>query len=163
NAEHNEEEAELIREAYRRFLLDESISAIARDWQQRGVHQPSGREWTAQRLRVLLGSARNAGELTVRGGAVVGDATGKSIVDREKIILSHCDDRAAALAGDVDGLELRRQRLRDIAELEGLDDDLRARMREVGDLIRTRRTELDRVGSGSILTMLPDGKELASM
>ncbi|MHB8671638.1 MAG: recombinase family protein [Acidimicrobiales bacterium] len=61
----NETEAAVIREGVAKVLAGWSFSAVAIDWQERGLVQPSGKPWNQDRVRVLLGHPRNAGHLTM--------------------------------------------------------------------------------------------------
>jgi DNA invertase Pin-like site-specific DNA recombinase len=78
-----EDEAELVREAYRRVLQGESPWLIAKDWLARGVRGSSGSAtaFTGANLHRMLQRARYAG-LMEREGRIVGDAAWPGIVDR---------------------------------------------------------------------------------
>ena len=56
-----EDEAEVIREAARRILAGESLGSLCRDLAARDVRTTTGRHWTPQMMRRLLGSARVSG------------------------------------------------------------------------------------------------------
>jgi DNA invertase Pin-like site-specific DNA recombinase len=63
----NEAEAALIREAVARFLDGESLNAICRDWEARGIRTPAangdaeGKLWAPQTMAPMLRSERLAG------------------------------------------------------------------------------------------------------
>jgi site-specific DNA recombinase len=61
------EEADLITEAARRLLAGESLRQICFDWNERGAHTTTGREWTSSSLSQLLRSPRIAGLRQHRG------------------------------------------------------------------------------------------------
>lgn len=57
----DEHEADLIREAARRFLDGESLNGICGDWQSRGITSTSGKPWTSGSLSRMLRGERLAG------------------------------------------------------------------------------------------------------
>lgn len=75
-----EAEAEVVREGVRRVLAGDSIHAILRDWNRRGILTSAGGRWNASPLRRMLRSARiagardHAGTLVARGAipAIIG-------------------------------------------------------------------------------------------
>lgn len=86
------EEAELIREACRRVLANESMRSIALDWGSRGVvATQTGRAWTSNGLRHVLINPRIAGLRRYRPrdahdrvvSEAIFDAQWPAIVDRE--------------------------------------------------------------------------------
>jgi site-specific DNA recombinase len=77
----NPVEAELIREAAGRVLAGESVYAIARDWNLRGITTAGGKTWTTPALRWVLSGPRLAG-LRVHHGEIVGPAAWEPIIDR---------------------------------------------------------------------------------
>lgn len=77
------EEAELVREAVRRFIGGESIRSIALDWNRRGLRTTTGAAWTTNTLRTVLPSPRIAG-LRVHRGVVIGDAAWPAIITRQQ-------------------------------------------------------------------------------
>ena len=84
------DEAAVIAKGYLDVLAGESLSAITRDWNSKGV-TPRGKAWTRQAVRQVLGNPRNAGQRRHRQhndrGAknphlgIVGDAAWPAIVD----------------------------------------------------------------------------------
>jgi hypothetical protein len=98
-------EAEIIREAARRFLAGESLSSICRDLEARDVRTPGGNHWQPRTLRRLLASARISGrrEHTPRStwektrpllGEIVADAVWPAIITAED------SDRLRAMLSD---------------------------------------------------------------
>jgi DNA invertase Pin-like site-specific DNA recombinase len=79
----NSAEAALIRDAARRLLDGEvGVTAIAREWNERGLRRPrSARAWSATTVRAVLESPRNAG-LVQHQGEVVGVGNWPAIIDR---------------------------------------------------------------------------------
>jgi DNA invertase Pin-like site-specific DNA recombinase len=75
-------EAKAIRDAARRVLAGESLGAIARDWNRRGLRTVRGVEWSSDRVRDAIARPSVAG-LSVYRGEVVGDADWKPILDRD--------------------------------------------------------------------------------
>ena len=71
--------APLVREAYKDFLAGRTLSAIARDWNDRGVTTGYGNPWTQAALSQLLRSPRYAG-LRAYDGDIVGEAQWEAIV-----------------------------------------------------------------------------------
>ena len=61
------DEAELLREAARRVIDDESTYAIAEDWRSRGIRTSSGADWTHRGLRRTLTLSRIAGLRSYEG------------------------------------------------------------------------------------------------
>lgn len=61
-----EEEAEIVREIYRRFLDGDAIWAIYQDLTKRGIRSAGGGDWSTQRIRQLLDSPRHAGLIVFR-------------------------------------------------------------------------------------------------
>lgn len=76
-----EGEAEVIREAARRVLLGQSLSAIAEDWNGRPVHTVTGAKWSTTAIKTFLIAPRITG-LREHHGVVVADAEWPAIVDR---------------------------------------------------------------------------------
>lgn len=76
-----EEEAEIVREAARRFLGGESLRAIASDFNLRGVSTVTGAPWRVTTLRTLLTGPQLAG-LRVHHGEIIGNAAWEPILDR---------------------------------------------------------------------------------
>jgi hypothetical protein len=76
------EEADAIRDAARRLLAGEGITALARDWNAKGYRRPrGGTAWSSTTVRDVLTSPRNAG-LVQHRGEVVGEAQWEPILDR---------------------------------------------------------------------------------
>jgi len=77
------EEATLVHEAAERALIGESLRAIARDWNERGIPTVRGAQgWTYQSIHRMLGSPRLAG-LKTHHGEIVGPAAWPAIIERE--------------------------------------------------------------------------------
>ncbi|TGB13302.1 recombinase family protein [Streptomyces sp. MZ04] len=64
-------EREAIAEAARRYLQNDELNVIARDWNERGVRTSMGGTWTGVTLRQMLGRPRNAG-LVEHNGQIIG-------------------------------------------------------------------------------------------
>lgn len=78
-----EAEAVLVREAARRALAGDSLTSIARDWNERGIPTVRGADgWTYQALRRMITSPRHAG-LRSHRGRIVGEAEWPAIIDRD--------------------------------------------------------------------------------
>jgi len=75
-----EAEADELRAAVDRLLSGEPLSAIRRDWNDRGVTTPYGHRWTDTTVRRTLTAARYAG-LRVRDDQVVAIAEWEPILD----------------------------------------------------------------------------------
>lgn len=75
-------EAAVIADATARVLAGESLHAVTRDLNARGIRTSTGATWKAPALRDVLLRARNAG-LIERNGEVLGDAQWPAIVDRD--------------------------------------------------------------------------------
>jgi site-specific DNA recombinase len=76
------EEADLVRDAAARVIAGESITRLARDWNEKGIRTTTGGRWAQTTLRRVLSSPRMAG-LLEHNGTVVGDAPWPAIVDRQ--------------------------------------------------------------------------------
>lgn len=79
--DHDQAEADAIRDAAERLIAGEPAYAILRDWHERGITTPGGRRWHVSSLRHVLVSPRIAG-LRQHRGVVVGPATWPPIVDQ---------------------------------------------------------------------------------
>ena len=77
----NDTEAELLREAARRFLAGESLSAIVKGWNAAGIPTGSGNEWGPSVLGRLLARERIAG--LRRHGETVYPGTWEPIIDMD--------------------------------------------------------------------------------
>jgi site-specific DNA recombinase len=78
-----EAEAALVREAAGRALSGESLRAIARDWNARGLRSAGSGEWSIVTLRTMLSGPRIAG-LRVFRGEIVGEGTWPAIITRSE-------------------------------------------------------------------------------
>jgi DNA invertase Pin-like site-specific DNA recombinase len=74
-----EDEADIVRELFRRVVQGESVMGLARELNQRGIRTTLGNTWAATRVRELLSSPRVAG-LRVHRGQVVGAGAWPAIV-----------------------------------------------------------------------------------
>jgi site-specific DNA recombinase len=80
----DEAEAELVREATRRVLAGEALSAICRDWGQREIVSAGGKPFSITTLRALVSRWRNCG-LKQYLGEVIGPAAWPAIVSKEEV------------------------------------------------------------------------------
>jgi site-specific DNA recombinase len=80
----HEGEAELVREAARRVMAGESASAVARDWNGRGVPTPQGAPhgWSGQTITGILRNPRIAGLRRYKGEVVSEQGRWPAILDR---------------------------------------------------------------------------------
>lgn len=76
-----EEEAEIVREVFRRYLDGESPLGIAQDLTVRGVTTPKGKTWQPENVRHLLSSNFVAG-VRIHQGEEVGTGAWPAIIDR---------------------------------------------------------------------------------
>ncbi|MDX2544444.1 recombinase family protein [Streptomyces sp. WI04-05B] len=76
-----EEEAEIVREVFRRYLDGESPTHIARDLAARSILSSKGNTWQPQNVRHLLASTFVAG-IRMHKGEEVGVGTWPAIIDR---------------------------------------------------------------------------------
>ncbi|MER5404923.1 recombinase family protein [Streptomyces sp. NPDC002769] len=76
-----EEEAEIVREVFRRYLDGESPTRLAEDLTARGVTTSKGKTWEPQNVRHLLSSNFVAG-VRIHQGEEVGTGTWPAIIDR---------------------------------------------------------------------------------
>jgi site-specific DNA recombinase len=90
----DETEAALLRDAARRVLAGEATTAIAKEWNERGLRTPRRRSlWTATVIRNVLTNPRAAG-LRVHRGEIVGAAAWPPILDRathERLVAHFAD------------------------------------------------------------------------
>ncbi len=77
-----EEEAQIVRDIYAAVLDGNSLRALVRDLNVRGVSSPQGTPWTAFKLRQLIDRERNYGAL-VRYGVEQPKSAIQAIVDRD--------------------------------------------------------------------------------
>lgn len=78
----DEEKAAIVREIAARVAGGQSLSAIRKDLQERGIPSPHGEEWTLTTLRNLVIRPTNIGKRQHRG-RIVGDARWDPILDEE--------------------------------------------------------------------------------
>jgi len=78
--DHDQAEAEVIREAAARLIAGEPTYAILRDWHDRGITTPGGYRWHATSFRHVMVAPRIAG-LREHRGAIVGPAAWKPTID----------------------------------------------------------------------------------
>lgn len=78
------EEAEIVREGYRRYLAGESYYALADDWNRRGVPtHGDDTAWSMSRVRAMLRNERYAGLTSYKGVRVEPKAiTWEPLIDR---------------------------------------------------------------------------------
>ena len=57
----NPEEAEIVREIYRRVAAGETMGSIARDMNSRGIDRPFGGKWSTQSIRTLIANEKYLG------------------------------------------------------------------------------------------------------
>ena len=77
-----EAEAEVLREAYRRYLAGESYYSIVEDFNARGIATTTDRPWSITTLRERLRNPAYAG-FVVYQGKVVGDGNWTPVIDRD--------------------------------------------------------------------------------
>jgi site-specific DNA recombinase len=78
-----EPEAELIRDAAARVLAGETVTGVARTWNEAGVKTPQrAAAWHPTKVRNILLSPRVAG-LRAHKGEVVGEAVWEPVIDRQ--------------------------------------------------------------------------------
>ncbi|MGC5000040.1 recombinase family protein [Streptomyces sp. DT195] len=75
-----EEEAEIVREIFDRYLKGDGAAPLARDLHQRGIRTAGGKAWSAGTVRALLDSRHVAG-IRMHQGAEVGPGTWPAIID----------------------------------------------------------------------------------
>jgi site-specific DNA recombinase len=80
-----ESEAGEIRAATEAVLAGRSLASLAKDWNARGLHTSTGREWTYGALRRVLIRPRNAGLMEHRGKEV-GPAMWPAVEERAQRI-----------------------------------------------------------------------------
>lgn len=98
-------EREAIAEGARRYLDDDELNVIARDWNERGIRTAMGGTWSGVTLRQMLARPRNAG-LVEHNGQIVGTFDENPPVDRKTY-----DRMAAKMAGAKRGRPMSRKRL----------------------------------------------------
>jgi site-specific DNA recombinase len=104
----NEEEAERIRDAARRFLLGEPLRSICRDFNTSGVATVYGATWSPRGLRSILASARISGRVELKRldgktrdvGTIAADAVLKTGEPAPRIISVEDSDRIRATFSD---------------------------------------------------------------
>lgn len=65
-------ETEALRQGIKAYLAGETLSSIAKDWNDRGLQTTFGRDWNHNSVRKVLMRARNAGLMEHRGKIVEG-------------------------------------------------------------------------------------------
>ena len=73
------ERAPIVQEIVKRILSGDTIHAVCRDLNSRGVLNGSGRPWVRQNMRAMLESASYAG-LRTHQGAVIGEASWPALI-----------------------------------------------------------------------------------
>nr|WP_232523145.1 recombinase family protein [Nocardioides sp. MAH-18] len=76
-------EADAIREAADRVLAGDSLAAIAREWNRRGITTTTGKEWRPDGPRRILLRPRNAGFMEHQG-EIIGEAEWPPVIEPEK-------------------------------------------------------------------------------
>jgi len=79
---HREPEATVVREIASRVLSGESLNAITKDLNARGITTVSGKEWRAPNVRAMMLGPHLAG-LRTHNGAIAGEAQWEAILTRE--------------------------------------------------------------------------------
>lgn len=77
-----ESEAAEIREATRRLSAGDSLLSVVKDWNERGVATPTGRQWATSTVRQMLRSAHLSGQRE-HDGRIVGPAQWPAIISPE--------------------------------------------------------------------------------
>jgi hypothetical protein len=82
-------EAKLIREAVERVLSGDTMAAVARDWNERGVPTKAGTRWYTSTLKAILTNPRHAGlvpytDRVTKVREAVGDAQWPAIIPRAR-------------------------------------------------------------------------------
>ncbi|MFE5775129.1 recombinase family protein [Brachybacterium sp. NPDC056505] len=77
-----EDEAEVLREAYRRIVAGESYYSVGEDLNARGVPTLGGGTWTPRQLARTLDNARNAGIVVHNGERIDVEPQWEPIIDR---------------------------------------------------------------------------------
>jgi DNA invertase Pin-like site-specific DNA recombinase len=75
-----EAERDVVREAARRLLAGETLKAVSRDFNDRGIPTPSGGEWYFHELQSLIKRPSMAGQITYKG-ETVGTLPGEPVLD----------------------------------------------------------------------------------
>ncbi len=99
--EHIPEEVARIREAADRVLMGESTWSICVDWNAQGVPTVTGRPWSVQSLRTILGSGRIAG-LREHQGVVVARGQWDPVItegQREALLMALAPSRSKPRKG----------------------------------------------------------------
>lgn len=83
------DEADVVREGYRRYIDGESLYAIANDWNARGIpthdtNAPEGERtvWSMRRVQQLLRNSHYAGHVTYLGERVEAEPTWEPLIDQ---------------------------------------------------------------------------------
>jgi DNA invertase Pin-like site-specific DNA recombinase len=79
---HRPEEVKLIRDAVTRVIGGESVTRLAREWNEAGVTTTAGGKWTQTTLRRAIESPRAAGLLEHKG-SIIGPAPWQPVIDRK--------------------------------------------------------------------------------
>ena len=79
------EEADLIKSGTRAVLNGDTLSGIARTWNESGIPTSMGRRWSAQTVKSVLVRLRNAG-LVEHKGQIYGEAAWPAIVTKEDVM-----------------------------------------------------------------------------
>jgi site-specific DNA recombinase len=77
-----ESEAVYVRELAERLLSGESLNAITKDWNARGIHTISGKPWAPANLRAMILGAHHAGLRTFQN-EITGEAAWEPTLPRE--------------------------------------------------------------------------------
>lgn len=75
-----EEEADLLRDAYKRVAAGESVGSIVKAWNDKGIQSATGKPWRRRTLQTMLQRPAFAG-LSSYKGEVVGKTEHEAIVD----------------------------------------------------------------------------------
>ena len=111
----NDAEAELVREAFRRFLDGESMNAIARWLNEGGHYGRFGGKWTGTHIRELLSNEKYAGNALLQKTYVNNHLEKKKLPNRGELPMYYAEETHAAIV-DMDTFNRAQVRLAMIHE-----------------------------------------------
>lgn len=111
----DEEKAPIVREIFRRVIDGETLSAIARDLNERGIETFFGREWNNERIHALVANEKYAGNAMLQKSFVNNHLEKKKLPNRGELPKYYAEETHPAII-DAETFAAAQEALQHIAE-----------------------------------------------